>query len=892
MHYVNYSKTPFFDKLNELQGTPDPTKISPADFSAARKALFTEKGVKEKLSIKSLIATQPVVNSEKVSRNVAEGKNKRLFIVRYGGKNFVMDGHHALAGAAARGDKKIKARVIEISNAPRITQEFDAESGKSQARDQGGKFTNEGKGSQQSGYKHPSDEADAAKAADKAIGEKPMTRKPLSAKTREQSRIGESKARGNSPTVSPEQYDILREQGKAYIAKMRSGPGDTSGMDANWEAIKGHAYEESQKDWGGVTIDPRTGADFKPPKQESGPYAISVRNPGQDTISIPSNATREQFDAAMEQAKASYSQLGAKDHYLGVFHDNDKGTIDFDPVLIVNTPAQVEAVGAYTKSIGGAYDFATGNGYFPPHVKGISTTKNPQRIELKRTLGSEGVSSVEEDEALSHTSEVKFITFANGKRGVFKPESGASAAGRDWISGNLIHREVASGELAEILGMDDLVPASVIRDIDGEEGSMQEMVENATTARRVYSDEEKFDGEHDLARAAAFDYVIYNTDRHDNNWMVEKKEGSSKLRLIDNGLSFPTQQGGFANHQLFDEAQSRSLDVPEEVREWQGKWPEIEKVLTAHGMDEEQTGGVRRRLMELANSATFNDLPEWDEGNRNYDREPSRISADEWTPDSESSETTERTPAAVGGSRGTLETDSKIRQPHAGRYPVSKELTGPNPSIHASEYVDPHGGIHERKGPPTTWEKDYDLFLKHQHGKVAVQDAASGGWKYETAKPTLGTKENPKLPGLETGNSSDWKPLPNESSKEYPSRPHPSKVLPGMIMDEYNVIHAKRDIGMAQEAEWSELNEDAKAEVRKAMHNERVRRGYPFSPKPKPGDQPLIHQSEIMDEKGIIHKKADVNMADSANWNDMNDVGKAEVRARMAEQRKKRGIKE
>jgi capsid protein len=164
MHYVNYTKVPFFDRLNELQGTPEPTKLKPGEFSAAREALFKSQGVKETLKIKDLIATQPVVNSEKVGRNVEEAKSKRIFVVRYAGKNYVMDGHHSMAASAERGEKKVKARVITISNAPRIADQlFDAESGETQQRapsgPQGGQFVNEGKGSQQSGYKHPSDGA-------------------------------------------------------------------------------------------------------------------------------------------------------------------------------------------------------------------------------------------------------------------------------------------------------------------------------------------------------------------------------------------------------------------------------------------------------------------------------------------------------------------------------------------------------------------------------------------------------------------------------------------------------------------------------------------------------------------------------------------------------------
>src|SRR5215472_2094850 len=62
MHYVSYSKTPFFDTLNKMQGTPDP-EIDVVDFLKARKHLF-QRQPEKKLPINSLIATQPVVNSD------------------------------------------------------------------------------------------------------------------------------------------------------------------------------------------------------------------------------------------------------------------------------------------------------------------------------------------------------------------------------------------------------------------------------------------------------------------------------------------------------------------------------------------------------------------------------------------------------------------------------------------------------------------------------------------------------------------------------------------------------------------------------------------------------------------------------------------------------------
>jgi adenylate kinase family enzyme len=157
IHYVMYSKTPFFDQLNKLQGTPDPEIIGIKEYTDARHKLFKDQPVGT-LPIKGLIATQPVVNKTKVKRNIKEDNIKKIYVVHYGDKYFVMDGHHALAAAAKRGDKEIEAHVLEMPDKEtKLSQQFDAESGKSQQRDQTGKWTDEGKGSLEPGYVHPSE---------------------------------------------------------------------------------------------------------------------------------------------------------------------------------------------------------------------------------------------------------------------------------------------------------------------------------------------------------------------------------------------------------------------------------------------------------------------------------------------------------------------------------------------------------------------------------------------------------------------------------------------------------------------------------------------------------------------------------------------------------------
>ena len=72
----------------------------------------------------------------------------------------------------------------------------------------------------------------------------------------------------------------------------------------------------------------------------------------------------------MDEARTRFAtQLTYDQFHLGVFRDEDIGGIDIDPVLIVDNIGDVESIGAFTHAVGGAYNFADGNGYWPPHIE-------------------------------------------------------------------------------------------------------------------------------------------------------------------------------------------------------------------------------------------------------------------------------------------------------------------------------------------------------------------------------------------------------------------------------------------------------------------------------------------------------------------------------------------
>jgi len=178
--------------------------------------------------------------------------------------------------------------------------------------------------------------------------------------------IGMEGARGNSRAVSHDEFQRAAAEGRDRLHAIQGAPWNTRGLDADWAGIKARTYAEVRKPWGGATVDPRTGKDLP---QGADKYAMSVKPSGLDTTSISEHASAREFGEAMDVAKAKYgNQLAKGGSYLGIFHDDDLGRIDIDPVTVLDSLQEVETIGAWTHAIGGAYGFASGDGFWPPHV--------------------------------------------------------------------------------------------------------------------------------------------------------------------------------------------------------------------------------------------------------------------------------------------------------------------------------------------------------------------------------------------------------------------------------------------------------------------------------------------------------------------------------------------
>lgn len=198
------------------------------------------------------------------------------------------------------------------------------------------------------------------------------------------------------------------------------------------------------------------------------------------------------------------------------------------------------------------------------------------------------------------------VYFADGRKGLFKPRDSEADVGRENIYvGSGYKREVAASVIGDILGYDDIVVNCTFRNIDGQDGALQDWVEDERPAAD-YRNDDSFDGDKDLARAAIFDYLIQNTDRHGKNWMLSDKE-PRKILLIDHGNAFPVFEGNFRSF-LFREAYTRDLPVPfidERL------WPKIESVLKESGLEDSAIQGTHKRFDTIVKygGSTFPDLP-------------------------------------------------------------------------------------------------------------------------------------------------------------------------------------------------------------------------------------------------------------------------------------------
>ena len=141
--------------------------------------------------------------------------------------------------------------------------------------------------------------------------------------------IKASEARGDSRPVSYNEFQRFAGRGQEQLDGFKKNASPTTGLDQNMAKLKADTFKEVQNEWGGATIDSHTG---KALPQGVDKYAITVKDKGVDTVSIPVGASQKEFDAAMDTARERFgSILEREQHHLGVFRDDAVGRIGGPP---------------------------------------------------------------------------------------------------------------------------------------------------------------------------------------------------------------------------------------------------------------------------------------------------------------------------------------------------------------------------------------------------------------------------------------------------------------------------------------------------------------------------------------------------------------------------------
>lgn len=186
---------------------------------------------------------------------------------------------------------------------------------------------------------------------------------------------------------------------------------------------------------------------------------------------------------------------------------------------------------------------------FPNPAKETAEEKN------LRTIG------IKEDTKRKLAWRADFYETEDGNGGVFKEES----------NGKAILNERAAYIVDKFFGF-ELVPATVIRNIGGEEGSFQRFIPDAKTGFKV---SRKQVPTKELVKLALFDFLINNTDRDRGNFLLKRK----RIYAIDNESSFPI----IYSHSTYFKENFFSTPIPEEIRNkiiQFEKWPEGKETLS------------------------------------------------------------------------------------------------------------------------------------------------------------------------------------------------------------------------------------------------------------------------------------------------------------------------
>jgi len=140
----------------------------------------------------------------------------------------------------------------------------------------------------------------------------------------------------------------------------------------------------------------------------------------------------------------------------------------------------------------------------------------------------------------------------------------AKPADANQAAAEMAPREVAAWNVARHLGWGDLVAATVLRrEFPGDAGGLVDSSFSVAWPN-CKADVDPGFADEDRWRAAAFDFIVDQSDRSGHNWLAVPVPGGgpSKLKLIDHGHCFGYPQAG-VNSTFY--AEKRGEELPAEI---------------------------------------------------------------------------------------------------------------------------------------------------------------------------------------------------------------------------------------------------------------------------------------------------------------------------------------
>jgi capsid protein/GNAT superfamily N-acetyltransferase len=131
--YTPYSKTPFFNQVNILQGNKDPLAHGVKDYVDNRDLLFdTIPPSKITLNAKDTVVTQEMVNKDRVNQLIANpstGGTDPIQVVKHNDKYYILNGHHRMVAGMKGGSVNIEAHVLDLDHPAPALPKNDSEVG-------------------------------------------------------------------------------------------------------------------------------------------------------------------------------------------------------------------------------------------------------------------------------------------------------------------------------------------------------------------------------------------------------------------------------------------------------------------------------------------------------------------------------------------------------------------------------------------------------------------------------------------------------------------------------------------------------------------------------------------------------------------------------------------